>query len=480
MTWNAAATNDCHYYPADIVFHAGLDHHHVANTAYPIAHELTMRSYRVRRKQVTAVLTRAWEDEDQLGLYVHIPFCESRCAFCEYTVVHPRYLHLMKLYVQLLVNEFTLCRQILETGAKKVIGFDIGGGTPAILSDRSIGTIIDVARRCFRLPQDLEISLETTPLIAACQPERLKSFYRLGVRRLSMGIQATSPAILKAMDRSWGSFRINARAVDNIRNAGFGKFNIDLMYGLANLELPDWEKTVRHAVSLSPDYITLYRTRYKGTRIKHMAALVTRDMVNKQYHLASDILNSAGFSAPVGKNTFSRQTGHNGVSQYLTERVQKGRPYLGIGLGAQSWTGKILQYNAGAASKTLDTYKRMIDAGQLPVQDLYHLSKQAAMGKMIAVSFYFGGIDRTGFAHLFNCDLYDTFRSRIDFLLQHELVTWEGSSLRLTQAGIDCFGGVVAQFYAPAVQKVLLENKCLVGPALVRDDVHTPPLLAIV
>ena len=87
MQWNTPSPADQLTFPPDMVFEAGLRHHHIANTAYPIHHQTTMRAYRVPRHQVEPTVTAAWRDIDTLGLYVHVPFCRTRCKYCEYTVV---------------------------------------------------------------------------------------------------------------------------------------------------------------------------------------------------------------------------------------------------------------------------------------------------------------------------------------------------------------------------------------------------------
>src|SRR5690349_1786291 len=86
-TWRAPASSDALRFEPEIVFEAGLRNHHISNTAYPIAHDVTWRPYRVPPGGAESVARAAWDGIDDLCLYVHIPFCETRCSFCEYTVV---------------------------------------------------------------------------------------------------------------------------------------------------------------------------------------------------------------------------------------------------------------------------------------------------------------------------------------------------------------------------------------------------------
>jgi oxygen-independent coproporphyrinogen-3 oxidase len=146
-----------------------------------------------------------------------------------------------------------------------------------------------------------------------------------------------------------------------------------------------------------------------------------------------------------------------GTSDYLTERVIKGTPYLGLGLGAQSLSHRTLSYNLGAATKTLKPYLRAADVGRLPIQDLYRLPLDVAMAKMVAVSFYFGEIHLAHFEHKFGARLEDHFPREVDFVIAHGLMENTGPYLRLTPEGATLFNGVVPLFYAGAVKEYLVE-----------------------
>jgi oxygen-independent coproporphyrinogen-3 oxidase len=421
-----------------------------------------MRPYKVARAEVQNFAPLAWQGLERLGLYVHIPFCEVRCGFCEYTVVDPATNQdSEELYFDLLLREFELYAQALNTPAKTLVGFDIGGGTPSIARTANIARVVEAARRCFRLPESAAISIETTPKIAAHDPEKLKAYYDMGIRRISMGVQTINPRLLEMVGRSVTSVAYNQAAADNIRRAGFRRFNVDVMYGFARQELPSVAATLRHVIGLEPEYVTLYRTRYKGTRIAAQGELVSLPEVIDQADLAKSLLLEAGYYASPGKNTFSRIPGDVGTSEYLTERVIYGAPYLGLGLGAQSLSHTTLTYNSGAADKRIHLYQRNLEQGELPIQDLYYLSLPAAMAKMISVSFYFGEVHLGGFARKFGLALEAAFPAETAFVLAQGLMeihgSGEGRTLRLTDHGVKNYNGVIALFYAGSVKQHLLD-----------------------
>jgi oxygen-independent coproporphyrinogen-3 oxidase len=459
MDWNITAPADRqHFAPAEI-FDAGLAQHHIANTAYPIGHVTTMRPYRVSRREgeVDRVAAAAWDGIDEMCLYAHIPFCEKRCSFCEYTVVDPRLNQSAEdTYFDLLMREFEMWSQAIDSSRKSLIGFDIGGGTPALPRAANTARLLDAARRHFRFKSGMQISIETTPRIAAHDPQKMRDLRSLGIERISMGVQTIQPSLLKALGRTASAADINFMARDAIRAAGFAKFNVDLMYGFARQSLRSWDETLQHAIDLDPEYITLYRMRYKGTQIAAQAQYVTLEQIEVMAQLAKDKLSAAGYLANPGKNTFSRIAGDPGTSDYLTTRVIDGTPYLGLGLGAQSLSHVSLSYNAGAAGKHLKLYQQKIEAGRLPLQDLYHLSREAAMGKMISVSFYFGEINVASFQRKFGITLEQSFPEEVDFVLTQGLMEYTDSTLRLTPDGAQQINGVIALFYAPAVKEHLL------------------------
>ena len=171
---------------------------------------------------------------------------------------------------------------------------------------------------------------------------------------------------------------------------------------------------------------------------------------------ARNLLTAAGYQANPGKNGFSRVPGDPGTSEYLTERVVRSTPYLGLGLGAQTFTNNLLAYNHGAATKLINHYLHATQVGELPIQDLYHLPLSEAMAKMISVSFYFGEIHLEAFRYRFGMELEERFPDEIAFILDRKLMEYHGQTLRLTPKGAHVFNGVIALFYSNRVREHLL------------------------
>lgn len=468
--WCEPAEADLTRLPPIDVFDGGERNHHISNTAYPIAHEQTWAPYRVQRADHEAVARTAFADVDDLCLYVHIPFCAVRCSFCEYTVVSGTDLQRTDLYRDALLTEIDRWGAILDDGRVRTIkGIDIGGGTPSFVPADDITQIVERLRQRFDVA-DAGLSIETTPRIAAAEPQKLEAYNACGIERISMGVQVIQPDLLKILARDENGVEHHGRAVDNIRAAGFRRLNLDVMYGFADQSEDSLAATLRHCIALDPEYVTLYRMRFKLTRISHQASRVTLAHAKAHAALARSVLEEAGYEANPGKNTFvhrrvkTSRPNDVGTSDYLTERVIQGTPYLGLGLGAQTFTHTTISYNDGSVGKNLLPYLRAVDAGRLPIQDLYDLPLAHMMAKFVAVAFYFGEIDRQAFTAKFGQTLEQAFPDEVNFVktqgLMHETSGQYGTSdaLSLTPEGARHFAGVIALFFAPSVQRYLVER----------------------
>lgn len=435
------------------IYNAGIKQHHYANTAYPL-YPNSFKEYKVvDSNNIRQHIADNLSSITDLGLYVHLPFCEKRCKFCEYTVLADNKVAEQTAYVDSLLREIRMYSEFSFEG--KITGVDIGGGTPTVLSAENLKRISDVLFQYFPLHNKQTHSIETTPKIAAQELEKLKLVRAMGWQRISMGVQSISSNLLRSFDRE-GTIQMIQQAVDNIREAGFLKLNIDLMYGFLHQQLNDFEETIAFSIALAPEYITLYRNRYKGTKLEHEAKNLALHTVNEQYDLAFRMLNEAGYKANIGKNTFSRIEHDPGTSDYLTHRVISGTPYIGMGLGAQSFGSNFLAYNDGAASKKTTRYLSKIAANKLPIQDFYLLPQAEQMAKMISVAFYFGYIDTEAFQKRFHFNFADVYATQIVFLQEQKLMQYRGRRFELTKLGNENINGIIPLFHSERSQRELL------------------------
>ena len=427
------------------VYETGLLYHHYANTAYPLTPKSFMQYKLTDEKEIRSFVEEEWKKADELSLYIHVPFCKTRCKFCEYVVLEGTDESIEDEYVELLLCEMKMYSEMLK--GKRIVGYDLGGGTPAKLSVENLKKITDAVKTMFNIAEGTAFSIETTPLIAANEPEKIKAIFDMGYERISMGVQTVSEKLLSELGRD-GSKSIYERAVANIRDAGFKRFNIDLMYGFLHQSESDFDNTLHYAIGLDPEYITLYRNRYKGTKLEYEAGGVSIYKAMYQYRIAHRILTENGYNANIGKNTFSKVEGDYGTSDYLTKRVINGTSYVGMGLGAQSFGPGYLAYNLGAAEKRMERYREAIRAGKLPFQDIYRLPEDEAIAKMVSVAFYFAFIDMEAFKKRFGVDFREKFPEEVKFVLDNGLMEIKGQRIYLTDRGSDFINGVIPLFYS--------------------------------
>lgn len=427
------------------IFDRGIKFHHYCNTAYPLKPN-SLAQYEVHNNEdIFNVVKENIEEQEELCLYVHVPFCKARCKFCEYVVLDKVNDGDEENYVEHLLKEIELYRQIIKD--KKIVGYDLGGGTPAYLSIENLTKITNAIKK-FNLCEDMYLSVETTPIIAANDIEKLRAIKELGYNRISMGFQTVSEKLLESFGRE-GSKHIYEKAVENIRKAGFDRLNIDLMYGFLNQSDEDFANTIKYTIALKPEFITLYRNRYKGTKLESESQGVTLYKINKQYDIAYNLLREAGYVANNGKNTFSKIPNDLGTSSYLTKRVIDATSYIGFGLGAQSFCGNYLSYNLGCVDHKLDKYFDSIDKGILPINDIANMPIEEVRAKALSVMFYFGFISIKAYNNRFKEDFKKVFAKQIEFLEKHYLMEFvDEDTFMLTDYGVTHLYGIIPLFYS--------------------------------
>lgn len=427
------------------IFERGIKFHHYCNTAYPLRAN-SLAQYEVHNTdEVYKVVKENIEQQKELCLYVHVPFCQSRCKFCEYVVLDKPTDSDPDEYVKHLLKEIELYKKIIKD--KPIVGYDLGGGTPSYLSIENLEKITN-AIKGFNLKENMYLSIETTPIIAANDFEKIKAIKELGYNRISMGFQTVSEKLLESLGRE-GSKSIYEKAVENIRKANFDRLNIDLMYGFLNQSDEDFANTIKYTIALEPEFITLYRNRYKGTKLEAEAQGVTLYKVNRQYDIAYNLLKEAGYIANNGKNTFSKIPNDMGTSSYLTKRVIDATSYIGFGLGAQSFVGNYLAYNLGCADHKLNKYFDFIDKGILPINDIADMPISEVRAKAISVMFYFGFISMKAYKNRFNENFREVYKTQIEFLEKNYLMEFvDEDTFMLTDYGAAHLYGIIPLFYS--------------------------------
>lgn len=265
-----------------------------------------------------------------LGIYIHVPFCRSKCHYCDFYSIADQDEYLQERYMK------AVCKHIKEAGLQaprhRVDTIYFGGGTPTMLGPDALAEILNTVRKAFSVAPDAEITLEANP--DSVDFKFLKRLRSEGFNRISLGIQCDDDKILRMIGRPH-SFSDAMGAVEMIRKAGFQNLSVDLMYGLPDQTLLSWRKTLQNIVKLRPDHISCYGlTLEEGTFLhahQDHYEMADDDTQADMYLSAVEILRDKGYrqyeiSNFCRKGQLSR---HN--MKYWT-----GGEYLGFGPNASS------------------------------------------------------------------------------------------------------------------------------------------------
>ena len=297
--------------------------------------------------------------KNMAGLYIHIPFCESRCIYCGFYSTTSLSMR----------DDYTdaLCREMQMRPAKAALGSNetietiyLGGGTPSQLNGSQLNQIFSAIRKNYTLAENMEITMECNPDdVTGDFCETLK---QLPINRISMGAQTFCNERLRFLHRRHNAGEVE-EAVTRLRNIGIRNISIDLMFGFPEESLSQWMSDIRHAIQLDVEHISAYSLMYEeGTPLYHMLkqgkiSEIDEETSRKMYETLIDQLTGAGYEHYEISN-FARpgfRSRHN--SSYWHEV-----PYIGIGAAAHSYNRKQRSWNI----ENIQTYIRSIGDGILP------------------------------------------------------------------------------------------------------------------
>ena len=299
------------------------------------------------------------------GVYVHIPFCASRCSYCDFFST----LQLADAgtsYVEAVVAEARLRRG--ELCGAQIRTLYLGGGTPSQLPLPLLSRLIDGLRESLDLPDVEEFTVEANP--DDVTPEWCRGVAALGVNRVSMGVQSFEDPILRLIGRRHTA-RQAMDAVANLREAGISNISIDLIFGLPGQTVASWTASVEQAIALKPQHISAYGLTYEeGTRLWHQrergeVVEVPEEQCLEMYRILVDELQAAGYEHYEISNFALPDYHSRHNSSYWDDT-----PYLGLGAAAHSYDGKVRRWNP----HDLRQYMDKVLAGELAC-DLEELSR---------------------------------------------------------------------------------------------------------
>jgi len=383
-----------------------------------------------------------FDGESELSFYVHIPFCQNLCKFCEYVRYKKVDEETETAYLDIVDKDIANFRQ--QHGINKLLGFDIGGGTPTALSDNSFRKLLELAERHTQgipLSKGFSGSIEGTFHSISSEKIAMMAEHPRLFNRLSFGLQNINKDFLHSNGRDNGSFRRMEAVFQECRKRGIPILNIDLMYGFPNQTPEDIQATMRAVQELMPEHVTVYELR---TNMLHQYKTASAENRNQQYSSLYSLIRELGYNGMFGGNTFSR-VGDTGLSSYLHNRMIENGSYKGFGIAAQSKSREGVSYNIGKNGETLEACLRR---GHFEGGDTYVLPPSEMLGKYLAISGYHGRFDLGIMENITGTNPLENFAHVFDFLLKAKLVEISGQQVSFTPRGFKHYGAVLSLFYA--------------------------------
>ena len=381
-----------------------------------------------------------------LSVYLHIPFCVHRCAYCDFNTYAGQE-DSIPAYVDALIREirFVAGRDgQLPIPSCHTIFF--GGGTPSLLSRPQVASVMDALRLAFAFSKNLEATLEANP--GTTSPEFLHQIREAGLNRLSFGVQSANPDELHMLERAHDFFDV-IQSVKWARQAGFINLNLDLIYGLPEQTLERWQNTVKRIVDLHPEHISAYAlTLEHGTPFGRWSArgllpTPSPDLAADMYEWADEFLSANGYvQYEISNWALDRELKTEDPLSPVSRppphacrhnlQYWRNLPYLGLGAGAHGYANGI-RYSNFLRIKTYiermsDIRNSKIEFPLTPVTVNHHrLTQREEMQETMLTGLRLtrDGVSDTTFRARFGLGIAEAFPKEVDELIRLGLLEWK-------------------------------------------------------
>lgn len=373
------------------------------------------------------------------GIYIHIPYCKKLCFYCDFY-------HLISVddntaFINALVKEISLRKEYLS--GEKVSTIYLGGGTPSVFSAKETETILNSINRSFDVTEDCEITTELNP--DDINSGYIRDLRKLGINRISLGIQSWKDPVLKMLNRRHDSAQA-VFALKETLNAGFENVTIDLIYGIPGMSLDEWESNLDFSFSFAIKHLSAYHlTIEKGTVFgkmldKGLITEIDEDESVAQFNLLIEKAESAGFIHYEISNF-----GKPGYFSIHNSNYWKQVNYLGLGPSAHSFNGYSRQWNLRDVKgyiKAVNTGKSFFESEDLDMRTRFNEYIMTSLRTM-------WGIDLEYVEQMFEKEGYDYVMNLSGKFKDYGLMKQEQKSLVLTNQGKLISDNIISEFIMP-------------------------------
>lgn len=369
-------------------------------------------------------------------LYIHVPFCRSKCRYCAF-YSEPVDDDRLRLWSEALLTDMRRRAAALEHPAVETVFF--GGGTPSLVPPSVLGRILDTAADCFTLNSHAEISMEANP--ESLSGERAAGFRAAGVNRISLGVQALDDTLLRAAGRVHDKAAALA-AFRALRNAGFDNVGLDLIWGLPGETAAGWKAQLREAVALGPEHLSCYGlTLEEGTplfRDRAHLQLPDEEEASVMYEEGGDLLEKAGYlQYEISNYARSGRVCRHNLGYWL------GEDYLGLGPAAVSCL-KGRRISQPAHTDTwLDAVREGREAGCVETLGFTERVEEFVMLRLRMAE----GLDLEAYRALTGRDFAADNATLIEELIRRRMAVLDHERFALTRRGMMISNAVIEQCF---------------------------------
>ena len=375
---------------------------------------------------------------NKISVYIHIPFCESRCHYCDFcsSLLNEEN---VKKYFEYLKKEINLQEEFLKD--KIIDTIFIGGGTPSSVDSKYIKEIMEKLSN-FQFSKNIEITIESNP--NSLTREKAEAYFSSGINRISIGAQSFNDDILKRIGRIHKSTDIY-KAIENAKSAGFYNINLDLMLALPDQKFSDIKKSLEEIKKLDLPHISYYslileeNTKLFLEHEKSPLSFPTEDEDRKMYHYVVSELEKNGLKQYEISN-FAKK----GFECRHNMTYWKLRDYISFGLSASSNIDNKRYTNY----YSFKNYYKALDREENPIAFSENLTKTDRMNEFIMMGLRLNsGVDLIEFEEKFEEDFLKTYEREIEKNIKSNLILLDGNKIRLTDIGRDLSNQVELDFF---------------------------------
>ncbi len=379
--------------------------------------------------------------KDNIGIYIHIPFCKSKCLYCDFFSVADGK-KFEKKYVEALRNEI-IKRISVNKNGYHVNTIYIGGGTPSYIDEKNIYEILETIKNCCEIDENVEITIEANP--GTVSQEKMEAYKKMGINRLSIGLQEKNDKLLKEI----GRIHTNAeylKTIEYANKAGLNNINTDIIIGLPNQTIYDVENTLNQLISLNLTHISIYSLIVEeGTKLEKLIdngtlKLPDEEMERYMYWFAKRKLEENGYIHYEISN-FSKidyRSRHNVDCWNQKE-------YLGFGAGASSYNGIARYKNIEDLEKYIENMEKDNFAKNIVIEEIQNREDKMKEYMLLGLR-KINGININNFRKKFGTTPLYKYNKELTKLVREELILMDTNNIRLSKKGLNLANVVWEEF----------------------------------